>query len=128
MDLNAVPTSNRATGNDLGQALESLSIRQPKAPALHVSGRNSLTYEDLGAQVRYVRDRLGGWGIARGDVVAAVIPSRPEMAVACATMSTSSTFAPLSPALTVETAINVPELTESLAKRFVPRFHARPRR
>src|SRR5436190_24105001 len=43
---------------------------------------------------------LGGLDIGRGDIVAGVIPSRPEMAVACATLPASSTFAPLSPSLT----------------------------
>src|SRR5450755_653029 len=79
----------------LADALSALAKNQSAAPALHVPGRKSLTWGELGAQIRYVRERLGGWGIAPGDVIAGVIPSRPEMAVACATLPSSSTFAPL---------------------------------
>jgi len=86
----------------LASALGTLARNQPAAPALHVPGRRSLTFGDLGAQVRYVRERLGGWGIASGDVVVGVVPSRPEMAVACVTLPSSSTFAPLGPSLTTE--------------------------
>jgi len=83
-------------------ALEALAERQPAAPALHVPGRKSLTYADLAGQIRRVRERLSDWGILPGDVVAAVIPSRPEMAVAIATLPSSCTFAPLDPTLMIE--------------------------
>ena len=53
-----------------------LQRSQPAAFALHVPGRSSLTYGDLGAQIRYVREHLGDWGIAPGDIVAGVLPSR----------------------------------------------------
>ena len=82
------------------QTLDALANCQPAAPAIHVPGRTSLTYADLGAQIRYMRERLGSWGIVRSDVIAGVIPSRPEMAVAWATVPAAATFAPLSPAST----------------------------
>src|SRR5260221_12991529 len=84
----------------IGHALEMLARSQPAAPALHVPGRTSLSYADLGAQIRYVRERLSNWGVVPGDVIAGVIPPRPEMALACATVPAVATFAPLSPALT----------------------------
>ncbi len=83
-------------------ALESLAERQPAAPALHVPDRPTLTYGHLGAQNRYIRERLSAWDIVRGDVIAGVIPTRPEMAVAIATLPAAATFAPLSPAFTTE--------------------------
>src|SRR5258706_14772959 len=89
-----------ALDQNIGQVLESLALSQPAAPALHVPGRTSLSYADLGAQIRYVRERLGSWSVVPGDVIAGVIPTRPEMALACATVPAVATFAPLSPALT----------------------------
>jgi amino acid adenylation domain-containing protein len=86
----------------LADALEAVAADQPTAPALHVPGRSSLTYGDLGAQIRYVRERLGGWGIAPGHIVAGFMPSRPETAVACATFPSSCTFAPLGATLTTD--------------------------
>ena len=87
---------------NIARTLEGLASSQPTQPAIHVPGRTSLTYADLGAQIRYVRERLGNWDIGRGDIVAGVIPSRPEMAVACATVPGAATFAPLSPDLTTD--------------------------
>ena len=81
-------------------ALGALAKDRPAAPALQAPGRKPLTYADLAAQIHRVRKYLGGLDIGRGDIVAGVIPSRPEMAVACATLPASSTFAPLSPSLT----------------------------
>src|SRR5438552_6071349 len=81
-------------------ALGALAEDRPAAPALQAPGRKPLTYADLAAQIHRVRKCLGGLDIGRGDIVAGVIPSRPEMAVACATLPASSTFAPLSPSLT----------------------------
>ena len=88
--------------DDVGQTLEKLAVSQPNAPAIHVPDRTTLSYADLGAQIRYVRERLGDWNISRGDVVVGVIPSRPEMAVACATAPAAATFAPLSPVLATD--------------------------
>ena len=66
-------------------ALASLAQRQPAAPAIHAPGRATLTYGHLGAQIRYVRERLKSWGIEPGDIVVAALYSRPELAVAIAT-------------------------------------------
>lgn len=88
--------------SDIGQALEQLAHTQPGKPALHAPGRISLTYSHLGEQVRYVRHRLAGWEIARGSIVAGVIPERPELALACATITAGAAFAPLSPAFTTD--------------------------
>ena len=90
------------SGLNIGYALENVARSQPTAPALHVRGRTSLSYADLGAQIRYVRERLASWDFVRGDVIAGVIPARPEMALACATIPAAATFAPLSAALTPE--------------------------
>jgi acyl-coenzyme A synthetase/AMP-(fatty) acid ligase len=94
--------------DEIGGTLERLADAQPAAPALHVPGRTCLTYADLGAQIRYVRGRLSEWDIGRGDIVAGVIPLRPEMAVACATLPAAATFAPLSPAFTTEVYCELP--------------------
>ena len=87
---------------NLAQIMEALASSQPAAPAIHVPGRSTLRYADLGAHIRYVRERLSGWGIQPGDVVGGAIPSRPEMAVAIATLPSSCTFAPLDPSLPSE--------------------------
>jgi acyl-CoA synthetase (AMP-forming)/AMP-acid ligase II/thioesterase domain-containing protein len=87
---------------NLADTLAARAEKSPAAPALHVPGRTSLTYGGLGAQIRYVRERFEGWGIAPGNIVAGVLPSRPEMAVACVTLPSSSTFAPLGPNLTTD--------------------------
>jgi acyl-CoA synthetase (AMP-forming)/AMP-acid ligase II len=90
------------TEMDVTQVLEALARRQPAAPALQGHGRTTLRYADLSAQIRYVRERLGQWDIRRGDFVVGVIPLRLEMAVACATLPATATFAQLSPALTAD--------------------------
>jgi len=85
---------------NLAEVLEALAAGQPAAPLLHLPGCPALTYADLREQIGYVRDRLGDWGIARGDIVAGCIDSRPHMALACAALPSASTFAPLSASLT----------------------------
>src|SRR5262245_26144263 len=86
---------------NITRMLECLATSQPRAAAIHVPGRKTLTYSDLGEQIRYVRERLNGWDIG-DDIVAGVIPSRPEMAVACLTVPSAATFVPLGPAMDVE--------------------------
>lgn len=87
---------------NLVDRLEDIATRQPNNLALQAPGRSPLTYSELGEQIRYVRRRLSRWGIASGDIIAGAIPSRPEMALACATFPSSSTFAPLDPTLPAE--------------------------
>ena len=86
----------------IADALALLAERQAAAPAIHVPGRPTLTYRHLGAQIRYVRERFGDWGIQPGDIVCAALSSRPELAVAIATLPASCTFAPLDPSLPSE--------------------------
>jgi acyl-coenzyme A synthetase/AMP-(fatty) acid ligase len=83
---------------DIGQIFEQLAYSQPAAPALHVPRHASLTYADLAKQIGHLRKRLSEWGFGRGDVIAEMIPLRPEMAVALAALPAASTFAPLGPA------------------------------
>ena len=67
----AIRSSRSAFGIDedgelhptLTQRLEDLANRQPAAPAIHAPGRTTLTYADLGAQIRSVRERLGNWNV-----------------------------------------------------------------
>jgi amino acid adenylation domain-containing protein len=98
----------------LASALELLAGRQPGVPAVQAPGRPALTYADLAAQIRDVRQCLGGLGIRPGDVVAGVIRSRAEMAVACASLPSSSTFLPLGESVGVE-------VCEDLLARLRPR-------
>lgn len=84
------------------EALLARAASQPEAPLLHVPGRPAVTYRDLGEQIGHVRERLRDRGIVQGDVVAGCIDSRPHRALACAAFPSSSTFAPLSPVLTVD--------------------------
>ena len=92
----------RDSAMDIGPLLEALAVRQPAAPAIHAPGRTPLRYAELGSQVRYVREHLGHWGIGKGDVVVGAVPSRPEMALACATVPAATAFAPLASTLTAE--------------------------
>ena len=87
------------TSQTVQEVLEALAREQPRSAAIHVAGRTTLTYEDLGSQIRHVRERLQGWGIQAGDVVGGALLSRPELTVAIATMPASCTFAPLDPSL-----------------------------
>ena len=87
---------------NITQVIEALAGTQPEAPAIHVPGRPTLKYRELGQHIRYVRKRMGDWGILPGDVVAAAIPSRPVMAVAIATLPASCTLGPLDPFLPTE--------------------------
>ncbi len=97
----------------IADALELLAERQAEAPAIHAPGWETLTYGHLGAQVRYVRERLKTWEIQAGDIVGAALPSRPEMAVAIATLPSSCTFAPLDPCPTIaELAGDVARMSE----------------
>ena len=83
----------------IADVLEGLAARQPTAAAIRAPGRTTLSYGQLGGQVGYVRERLGHWGIQRGDVVVGALSLRPELAVAIATLPASCAFAPLDPAL-----------------------------
>ena len=85
---------------DITLALERLVAAQPRAAALEAPGRTALRYGALGQQIGYVRERLGTWGIERGDIVAGLVTSRPEMACVSATLPAAATFAPLGASMT----------------------------
>ena len=85
---------------DIALSLERLVAAQPGAMALEALGRRPLSYGALGRQIAYVRQRLGGWGIERGDIVAGLVSSRPEMAGVTATLPAAATFAPLGASMT----------------------------
>ncbi len=79
----------------LTERLLATADRQPEAPFLHRPGTSAVRYQALGGQIRYVRERLRSWSIVPGDIVAGFAQSRALMAMACASMPASSTFAPL---------------------------------
>jgi tripartite-type tricarboxylate transporter receptor subunit TctC len=70
--------------------LEALAAAQPLAPLIHLPGRPPVTFGELHDLIREVRERLQGWGIAPGDIVAGCVQSRPQMALACAVLPASS--------------------------------------
>lgn len=79
----------------MSSVLAGYGASQPDRSAILAPGRPPLTYGGLKAQQDYVRNALAGWGIARGDVVAVMLPKGPEMAVAIATLPVSATIFPL---------------------------------
>ncbi|CAG0958466.1 oxalate---CoA ligase [Burkholderiales bacterium] len=79
--------------------LEAVASARPDAPFLHRPGDAPVTYGVLGEHIRRVRERLREWRVVPGDVVAGFDPSRALMAMACATLPSSCTFAPLSGSL-----------------------------
>lgn len=86
----------------LADRLVAVADRQPEAPFLHRPGRAAVSYGALSGQIRHVRERLRSWGFAPGDVVAGFVPSRAPMAMACASLPSSATFAPLSASLAAD--------------------------
>jgi amino acid adenylation domain-containing protein len=92
---------------NIAQILEAFANSQPAAPAIQAPGRLTLTFADLGDQIHYVRNQFRHWGIAPGDVVASAIPTRPEMAVACAAIPATATFVPLSPHLETQAYVEL---------------------
>ena len=86
----------------LADRMVAVADRQPEAPFLHRPGQAAVSYGALSGQIRHVRERLRSWGIAPGDVVAGFVPSRALMAMACASLPVSATFAPLSASLAAD--------------------------
>ena len=86
----------------LADRMVAIADRQPEAPFLHRPGQAAVTYGALSGQIRHVRERLRSWDIAPGDVVAGFVPSRALMAMACASLPVSATFAPLSASLAAD--------------------------
>ncbi len=69
----------------------------PGAVAIHALGRRPLTYAMLSREIRDGVARLNQMGVGRNDRVAVVMPNGPEMAVACLTVCSGATCAPLNP-------------------------------
>ena len=98
----------------LTERLLATADRQPEAPFLHRPGTSAVRYQALGGQIRYVRERLRSWSIVPGDIVAGFERSRALMAMACASLPASSTFAPLGSALAIDAYV-------ALLRRMRPR-------
>jgi acyl-CoA synthetase (AMP-forming)/AMP-acid ligase II len=77
---------------------ELLQRGEASAPALRAPGRPSLSYAALRSRVERTTGRLRQFGIARGDVVALVLPNGPEMATAFVCVAAAATTAPLNSA------------------------------
>lgn len=72
--------------------------RIPDAAAIAAPGRRPLTYGALDGQIRMVAATLSDAGLRRRDRVAILLPTGPEMAVACVGIATWAASAPLNPA------------------------------
>jgi len=86
----------------LAARLIDVADRQPDAPFIHRGAQAPVPYGALAGQIRYVRERLRSWGIAPGDIVAGFERSRATMAMACASLPSSATFAPLGASLATD--------------------------
>lgn len=86
----------------LAERILAVAARAPAAPFLLRPGRPAIAYGTLAGQIGRVRQRFSSWGIAPGDIVAGFDRSRALMAMACASLPSSSTFAPLGASLTVD--------------------------
>lgn len=83
-----------------GELVERWAHRQPHRPAITYDGE-TLTYGQLGAQVRRLAGVLRAHGAARGDRVLGVSENRPEMLVlAFACSRIGAAFVPVNPAST----------------------------
>lgn len=75
-----------------------LADHPDEALAIGAPERDWLTYGGLRNLAADVATQLHGFGIARGDRVAIVLPNGPEMATAFVTIAQAATTAPLNPA------------------------------
>ncbi len=97
------PRSPEATPpTTIDEVLTRLAAEHPAGTALLTPNRAPLGYSALAAQIATVGRQLTAWGIRPGDIVAGVVLSRPELAVALAVLPVSATFAPLAPNLTAD--------------------------
>src|SRR5437667_12201517 len=74
----------------------------PGSLALLAPQRRPLSYAGLLQQVEGVVAWLHGMGVRRDDAVAIVLPSGPEMALACLGVSAGAVGAPLNPGFRAE--------------------------
>jgi len=91
-------TSPAVDPQSIDDAIEHFAATAPEAVFMLALDREPLTYADLQEHVRRTRAALGAAGIGRGDRVAVVLPSGPEMTSAYLSIASSATFAPLNPA------------------------------
>ncbi|HET9224010.1 MAG TPA: AMP-binding protein, partial [Roseiflexaceae bacterium] len=66
-------------------------------PALVAPGRPALTYGQVRANVVALAERLGSFGLGRGDRIAIVMPNGPEVILAFFAAALCGTAAPLNP-------------------------------
>ena len=78
--------------------LELQAAKTPNADALLASGRETMTYAQLLAQVNQSRRALHAAGICHADRVVVVLSNGPEMAAAFLSIADSAVCAPLNPA------------------------------
>jgi oxalate---CoA ligase len=78
--------------------LRARAERTPEAGAILAPGRRALTYGELLGRVERMVEFLDGAGICRGDRIATVLPTGPEMAVGFFGIAAAAVCAPLNPA------------------------------
>lgn len=78
-----------------------IAASRPTAPFLHRPDGSSIDYRTLARAIANADEALARRGVRRGDIVAGFVDGRTEMALACAALPVSSTFAPLAPSLPV---------------------------
>src|SRR5262249_49227484 len=81
----------------IGGMLRAGSTCCPESVAVGAPRRRSLSYSRLWCQVDGMVAWLNAHGIGRGDRVAIVLPTGPELAVAFLGVSTGAVAAPLNP-------------------------------
>lgn len=84
----------------LGHVIKAQAARMGGQPAVLAPGRRALTFARLWEHMDAMRLRLGQLGVGRGDVVANVLPTGPDAAIASLCVSSCATAAPLNPDLT----------------------------
>ena len=90
----------RFSPRSVPEAIGHFARNTPDAIFMLAPGRGPLSYRDLHAQVLRTREALNSSGIGRGDRVAVVLPSGPEMTAAYLSVVSSAVFAPLNPSYT----------------------------
>lgn len=91
----------RPTPETLSDALVAIADSRPMAPFLYRPDGSSIDYRALAGAIANAEEALARRGVRRGDIVAGFVDGRAAMALACAALPVSSTFAPLSPSLPV---------------------------
>ena len=100
-------THTAHVNTDIPTVLSGLAVTHPDNAAILAPGREPLSFAALKSQLDYVRDRMRGWGIERGDAVAVYLPIRPELAVAVAVLPAAATVIFLDPTLSTEDYVSL---------------------